>query len=189
MARTVGDTVDAARSVIVRYTRAGTRYRASGFHLRGDLVLTAGHLAGADDGAYTVECSGDSFPGATLVWWAKSDAIDVGLLQVEGLPPGVNPVVLGVLDRRRVATIEDCSGLCLPTFQGGQAAQLDGYIPLGEGYNPAGAAGSARLQLTGPGPQTSPGMTVAQAWQCASGAAITVSTPGGQVCLGVVHRH
>ena len=36
-----------SRSVVITYERDGHRYRASGFHLRDDLVLTAGHIGGA----------------------------------------------------------------------------------------------------------------------------------------------
>ncbi|HRY10863.1 MAG TPA: hypothetical protein P5544_12905 [Candidatus Nanopelagicales bacterium] len=187
--------VEQARAVIVTFTKAGTPYRASGFHVRGDVVLTAGHIAGADGEAYAVECAGEKDEHARLSWSAEAGSVDIGLLTVTGLPP-VTPVNIAALNDTYVGQLDRCSGMCFPFYEKGQATQLDGYIPLGDGYIPLGNQGApsgkpryARLQLTGHGPAVNEQMDAAEAWRCASGGAVTVPHDGVDYCVGVVSQH
>lgn len=187
-----------AREVIIKYCRDGKERRASGFHLCDDLILTAGHVTGAENASYLVEYCGRTLSDGSLIWEAftvTGGAVDIGLIRVPGLP-AVQRMRIALLDRARSETVR-CTGVVFPTYQvEGQATHLVGDLMLRSGQSPlGGASGIITLQLIHDGPRLdAEHPDPAERWACASGGAIlahaTEQNPNTlPLCVGVVSQH
>lgn len=190
------------REVIVTFTRDGQPCRASGYHLRDDLILTAGHIASAESETFSVEYAGRQFEGGSLVWAGFNvedvtgpAVTDLALIRFRGLP-SVHPTDIAFLDRDHYGSVMATS-VCYPSYASGESVHLSGRLQPRSGSRPLGGHGSTvTLYLDHDGPRLDMAHPhAAERWSCASGAPVMVtqSEDGADAdrtwCVGVLSVH
>lgn len=136
------------RAVLLRYERNGVPFRASGMHVGGDSVLTADHCLDGSVAHRIVTLDGCEYPAMVMARSERSD-IDIAILKAPGLPP-VTPMTFARLDREWTGQV-GCVALGFPKWRdqaGPETAQIDGYIPTGEGLAVAPHLGSMTFRIT-----------------------------------------
>ncbi|WP_454853784.1 hypothetical protein [Promicromonospora soli] len=197
--------MEVARNVLLTFTRPGqeVRRRGSGFHLRGNLVLTADHCADGQD--YEVWHSGEVLAGR-VAWRSGDENVDLALLEVDGLPE-VEPVSLAALDTAAGGVLDDCTCGCYPSFgrldplTPGESSGPDRLVPLTGNLLldsahvariPDGWVRDGRVALSLTSDRSllpdvrGAAHEVTEAWSAASGGAVLVTVGGRQFCVGVI---
>ena len=137
--------MDSGRAVLLRYTRNGQGRRGSGLRIGEHLVLTADHCADGDN--HRVIVDGQEYP-AELVVRTGATTVDIAILSAPTMP------TLPRLSCARVntgvaATLSNCQVLGYPRWKdrraGATRAQVDGYVPTGEGADPHAKPGAVPL--------------------------------------------
>ena len=141
------------RVVQVRYDRAGVPRVGSGLRVGGRVVLTADHCA--DGTGHVVVAGGQQLPVTEIVRSGSHQA-DVAVLVVDSLPE-LDWLPFALVDTSTPAVVKGCRALGCPTWKRkGQAwlvAQVEGYVPTAEGFDPSAAPGQVgllTLKITGP---------------------------------------
>jgi tetratricopeptide (TPR) repeat protein len=199
------------RAVLLTYFRDGKRRRGSGLRIGGRLVLTADHCA--DGQNHLVVVDGQEFPAQ--VEERGSSNVDIAILSAPTMPP-VPQLSCARLNTAQALTVNNCQALGFPKWKDratgllrgheGQAgagrrarwgirrAQIEGYVPTGEGADPYAGPGSAQqlaLKIMSAPRDMPPVPTDLERqdspWQGMSGSVIVSGSNG--VVIGVVCTH
>lgn len=201
--------MDAARSILLTYSRNGEQKRASGVYVGGGVIMTANHCLGGD--GYAAWFEGRSYLVDSTLWSSTSATVDIALIHAAGLPP-LEAMPLALVDRTHDVTLENCrcigfSGLkhAQSSVTGDPAHVLRGTIHLRENIDQKSPTDAAPLTLN-LDPSTTQAFEMAnartlsasiadlaighaeaisKAWSGVSGAGVRV-VDGREYCIGVV---
>ncbi len=188
--------MDTKRVALIRYQAPdGSRCVGSGLLVEDLKVLTADHVA--DGSRYRVECDRRQF-GVAAVVRSESAEVDLAVLTLAGPGHGLERMSYARVERSQVDRVTGCVAVGFPrwnTGAGGRAAaQVDGYVPTADGWEPLASSGfeEGLLTLVGdriPAAPLIPDGTLDRAprspWGGMSGAVVVA----GDLVIGVVRSH
>ena len=197
-----------ARAARIHYKADGKRWVGSGLLVRGDAVLTAGHVA--DGTGHVVHCNG-RLVGVTAMVRCPEPGVDLAVLSLSESFANIREMAYGRVDRSRTGQVEPCTAVGFPRWRitSGKwqlkpkkqwlTAQIRGHVPSGDGVDPDTIDSADRESLTlicdqlpGNPPPIPQGNLAAPAspWGGMSGAAVLAEDPVlGEVIIGVIRSH
>lgn len=183
-----------ARWPIVTFQReGGKRHKATGFLLRDELLLTAGHVANGF--RYRVESNNQEYPDVEVLWhrWNEEN-VDLALLRVPNLhlPPMTEPIEPLIVNRDSPVLMLDVVGWGYPEYVGkSHAVPLRGRFSPAAGSAPRVGArpGMATLRVEDSGPLVQAWDSPGRLWSGVSGGGLLTERNGKWWCVGVVSAH
>jgi len=142
--------VDTKRVALIRYQAPdGSRCVGSGLLVEDLKVLTADHVA--DGTKHRVECDRRQFRVAAVIR-SETAEVDLAVLTLAGPGHELERMSYARVERSQVDRVTGCVAVGFPrwnTGAGGRAAaQVDGYVPTADGWEPLASSGFEEGLLT-----------------------------------------
>ncbi len=182
-----------ARWPVVTFQREGKTRKATGFLLRNECLLTAGHVANGLN--YRVESNNQEYLDVEVLWhrWDEEN-VDLALLRVPNLhlPPMDEPIDPLIVSRDSSVLTLDVVGWGYPEYVGkSHAVPLRGTFSPAAGSAPRVGArpGMATLRVEDSGPLVKAWDSPGSLWSGVSGGGLLTERNGKWWCVGVVSAH